>query len=154
MLMLSVDSTRDISHIDQLSVTVRYVLDDKPIERFLQFVSIFRHCGQILCNVVLKFFTEKIISLDDCRGQSYDNASNMSEKYNGLQAKLKEQHSLNVYSSCAGHSLNLVGNLTASCCEKSTSFFGFIQRLYYLFAGSTHSWTVLTTALGPGLVVK
>jgi len=45
MLMLSVDSTPDISHIDQLSVTVRYGLDDKPIERYLQFVSIFRHCG-------------------------------------------------------------------------------------------------------------
>jgi len=28
----------------------------------------------------------------------------------------------------------LVGNLAASCCEKSTFFFGFIQRLYSIFA--------------------
>jgi len=83
IIMLSVDSTPDISHIDQLSVTVRYGLDDKPIERFLQFVSIFRYYGQTFYNVVLKFFTEKRISLDDCRGQSYNNATNMSRKYNG-----------------------------------------------------------------------
>jgi len=83
MLMLSVVSTPDISHIDQLSVTVRYGLDKKPFERVLQFVSIFRHSRQTLYNVVLKFFTEKRISLDDCRGQSYDNASNKLGKYNG-----------------------------------------------------------------------
>jgi len=61
--MLSADSTPNISHIDQLSVTVRYGLDDKPIKRFLQFVSIFRHSGQTLYNVVLKFFAEKRIPL-------------------------------------------------------------------------------------------
>jgi len=143
MWMLSVDLTPD-KNIDQLSVTVRSWW--KPIERFLQFVSIFRHSGQILYNVLLKFFTDKRISLDDCRGQSYDNASNMSGKYNGWQAKLKEQHPLIVHVPCAGHSLNLVGNL------KSLLFsFGFIHRLYSFF---THRWTVLTTALGPGLVVR
>jgi len=52
---------------------------------------------QTLYNVVLKFHTEKRISLDDCWGQSYDNASNMSGKYNGLQVKLKEQNPLIVY---------------------------------------------------------
>jgi hypothetical protein len=151
---ISVDSTPDISHIDQLSVTVRYVLDGKPIERFLEFVPIFGHSGETLCNVVVDFLTAKGISLDDCRGQSYDNASNMAGKYNGLQAKLKEQNPLIVYVPCAGHSLNLVGNLAAACCEKSTSFFGFVQRIYSFFAVSTHRWTVLTTALGPRLVVK
>jgi len=81
--MLSVDSTPDISHIDQLSVTVRHGLEDKPIECFLQSVLIFRHSGQTLYNVVLKFFTERRISLDDSRGQSYDKASNMTGRYNG-----------------------------------------------------------------------
>jgi len=89
-------------------VTVRYVLDGKPIERFLQFVPIFGHSGETLCNVVVDFLTTNGISLADCRGQSYDNASNMSGRYNGLQAKLKEQNPLIAYVPCAGHSLNLV----------------------------------------------
>jgi len=135
-------------------VTVRYVLGGKPVERFIQSVPIFGHSGETLSNVVLEFLMTKEISLDDCRGQSYNNASNMFGKYNGLQAKLKERNPLIVYVPCAGHSLNLVGNLAAACCEKSTSFFGFVQRLYSFFVGSTHRWTVLTTALGPRLVVK
>ncbi len=54
----------------------------------------------------------------------------------------------------AEHSLNLVGNVAAACCKKSTSFYEFVQRLYSFFAGSTHRWSVLTTALGPRLVGK
>lgn len=151
---LSVDSTPDISHTDQLSIAVRYVLGCKPIERFMQFVPIYGHSGENLCSVVTDFLAAKGISLQNCRGQSYDNAANMSGKYSGLQARLKELNPLIVYVPCAGHSLNLVGNMAAGCCENSIYFFDFVQRLYIFFAGSTHRWAVLTTALGPQLVVK
>ena len=35
----TVDSTPDISHVDELSFTIRYVSEEgKPLERFLKFV--------------------------------------------------------------------------------------------------------------------
>jgi hypothetical protein len=40
---ISVDSTPDICHVDQLSFTVRYVKNHIPIERFLQFIPIHGH---------------------------------------------------------------------------------------------------------------
>jgi hypothetical protein len=45
---ISVNSILDISHTDQLLMTVQYVLDGKPVERFMQFVPIFGNSGQNL----------------------------------------------------------------------------------------------------------
>ncbi|KAL4143340.1 hypothetical protein QTP88_005681 [Uroleucon formosanum] len=45
----------------------------------------------------------------NCRGQSYDNANNMSGSYSGLQAPVKEINNLIYFVPCAEHSLNLVG---------------------------------------------
>lgn len=75
---ISVDSTPDRSHKDQLTFIVRYVLNGKVVERFIQFIEIFGHDGEHLCNVVVSLLNEYQICLADCRGQSYDNAPNMS----------------------------------------------------------------------------
>ncbi|XP_065658777.1 uncharacterized protein LOC136083303 [Hydra vulgaris] len=74
---ISIDSTPDLSHVDQLTFTVRYVKDLAPVERFLQFVPIHGHGAEHLETVILNFLQENEISISDCRGQSYDNASNM-----------------------------------------------------------------------------
>ena len=34
------------------------------------------------------------LSIDNCRGQAFDNASNMSGIYAGLQAKIKQRNAL------------------------------------------------------------
>ncbi|CAK1592211.1 unnamed protein product [Parnassius mnemosyne] len=86
----SVDSTPDITHLDQLTFTVRYVTDQGPIERFLMFVPIGGHNAEYLTEVVVKFFKDNDIDINDCRGQSYDNASNMSGRYSGLQTRIRE----------------------------------------------------------------
>ena len=51
---LSVDSTPDRSHIDQLTVIVRYVSPDDglPIERFLTFLDMGSHTGENMANIV------------------------------------------------------------------------------------------------------
>ena len=36
----------------------------------------------------MKFLADHGIDIQNCCGQSYDNASPMSERYNGLQAKV------------------------------------------------------------------
>ncbi|XP_065650991.1 uncharacterized protein LOC136079198 [Hydra vulgaris] len=51
---LSVDSTPDISHIDQLRVVLRYVADGKPIESFLTFLEFQNHTGEGMAKQVLQ----------------------------------------------------------------------------------------------------
>uniref|UniRef100_H2YLA9 HAT C-terminal dimerisation domain-containing protein n=1 Tax=Ciona savignyi TaxID=51511 RepID=H2YLA9_CIOSA len=115
---MSVDSTPDIMHVDQLTVVIRYVLQSGP------------------------FLEENGINIQNCRGQSYDNASNISGKYKGVQAIIRERCSVAYYIPCTAHSLNLIGKCAAECCPNAVEFFNLLQNLYSWFVSSTHRWQV------------
>ena len=87
----SVDSTPDISHVDQLTFILRYVgSHGRPIERYIKFVEVYSHKAQNLTNVVKDFITEDLgLDISNLCGQSYDNASNMAGAYSGLRQELK-----------------------------------------------------------------
>ena len=76
---ISLNSTPDISNVDQLILIVRYILPTAPVERFIKFLD-----------MDVWFLKENGIDIGNCRGQSYDNASNMSCRYNGLQSRIKQ----------------------------------------------------------------
>ena len=143
---VSMDSTPDVSHVDQLTCILRYVLPSGPVERFLTFLNMRGHSGIQLAESLLEYLKTNGIDIADCRGQSYDNASNMSGKYNGMQAIIRQHCNLAEYVPCVAHSLNLVGQSSANCCQNATGFFSFLQRLYS-FAASPHRWKVLTDKL-------
>jgi len=68
----------------------RYVLNGIPVERFIQFITNTGHKSKEIADSVLKAIHEHGLDIKNCRGQSYDNASNISGKYSGLQARIKE----------------------------------------------------------------
>jgi hypothetical protein len=152
---VSVDSTPDVSHVDQLTVIIRYVSSKthEPIERFLTLLPLSGHTGAILASTLLQFLEKKGINIKFCRGQSYDNASNMSGKYEGMQAKIKEVCKYAEFVPCAAHSLNLVGVAAVNCCVKAASFFDFLNNIYTFFAASTARWALLLSQLGAKSVV-
>ena len=96
---------------------------------------------------LLRFLAANDIGITDCRGQSYDDASNMSGKYNGIQTIIRQQSKLADYVPCAAHSLNLVGQSAAGCCQLSVGFFDFLRRLYSFFAACTYRWKLLNDQL-------
>ena len=147
---ISVDSTPDISNEDQLTLIIRYVNSNSPIERFLKFFDIETHTGIGITHIILEFLKKIDVKIEDCRGQSYDNATNMSGKYKGMQAIIKEKSKNAIYIPCCAHSLNLVGQCAVDCCIPATSFFGFVQKLYVFFSSSTKRWKVLTDLLAEG----
>lgn len=144
---VSLDSTPDISHVDQLTLIVRYVLPSGPVERFVKFLDMEGHTAEQLAQSLLDFLKENGIDIKDCRGQSYDNASNMSGKYRGLQARIKEINKYAEYIPCFAHSLNLVAKCAADCCIEASIFFDFVESLYTFFSASTYRWGLLTKAL-------
>jgi hypothetical protein len=142
------DSTPDISHVDQLALVIRYVTEEgTPIERFLRFFQNTGHKAAELSQTVQQALEEYGLDIQNCRGQSYDNASNMSGAYSGLQARIKEVNPLADYVPCAAHSLNLVGICSTECCPHAVSYFEFLQQLYNFFSTSTHRWENLTAHL-------
>ncbi|XP_057188964.1 zinc finger MYM-type protein 1-like [Triplophysa rosa] len=139
-----VDSTPDLSHTDQLTFIFRFVSKEgKIIERFVDFEPIESHTGESLANTVMTLLDSFSLDIANCRGQEYDNASNMSGRYNGLQAHLKKKNPLIHYIPCAAHSLNLVGvNSIEGSCQDASKFFDLMQSLYAFCAGSTHRWNI------------
>ena len=107
---ISVDSTPDITHVDQLTFILRYVSPEGCIEeRFVKFLPIESYAGEALFNSVMNVLEEMGIDINNCRGQCYDNASNMSGAYKGVQARIKQISTLAQWVPCAAHTLNLVG---------------------------------------------
>ena len=126
----SIDSTPDISHINQLTFTVRCVHEDGMLtERFLKFEEIHSHIGLSLFNTIIDALKDFKLDLKDCRGQSYDNASNMSGKYSGVQARVLEENGKAIYIPCMAHSLNQSGVSAAESesCVNAVTFFVFIS---------------------------
>lgn len=144
-----VDSTPDLQHVDQLTFILRYVYPDNftAVERFLKFIPISSHKGKDLANVIMQYISDCGLDLGYCRSQSYDNAANMSGKYQGVQNRIKECNPLAEYIPCSAHSLNLVGQTAASVCVEAVSFFGIIQRLYTFLSSSTYRWNLLIDTL-------
>ena len=88
---ISVNSTPDIAHVDQLTVVIRYVLKSGPVKRFLTFIPIFSHTGAEIAKIVLQLLDEHGFNIMDCRGQTYDKAANMSGKYRDVQTIIREK---------------------------------------------------------------
>ena len=74
----------------------------------------------------MEIFARLGLNFDDKGvGQGYDNGANMSGKYNGVQAVLKEEKKNQncVLSSCGNHTLNLVGTDCAGSNQGSSDLF-------------------------------
>ena len=85
---ISLDSNR--LNVDQFTLIVRYVLPTGPVETFIKFLDMGGHNAEHLQDKLLTFLNENGIDIGNFPGQSYDNASNMSGRYNGLQARIRQ----------------------------------------------------------------
>ncbi|XP_014678126.1 PREDICTED: zinc finger MYM-type protein 1-like [Priapulus caudatus] len=146
---VTVDSTPDASPVDQLTCVLRYMKNETPVEPFVHFFDNAGHTGQDQANSLMRFIEANGIDIANCRGQSYDNAANMSGKYRRMQAIIQQINPLAVYVPCTAHSLNLVGQAAVSSCRPVVSYFGFVQELYNFFTSSTSRFDISMDRINP-----
>nr|CAH7749995.1 unnamed protein product [Callosobruchus chinensis] len=142
-LTIILDTTQDLSKIDQLSVVFRYIWvtenDDnvpkeiKICESFLGFIAV-TDCSA----------AEYGIDLTKCRGQGYNGANVMSGVYGGLQTLIKEHAPNADYVHCAAHALNLVLNDAARHVREVSTFFDNLEKIYTFFGNSIKRWAMLS----------
>ena len=143
-----VDGTPDVSHTEQITFVLRYAHRSQDNvweikERFLKYEDCEEKKGRDIAQPICKVLEESGIQLQNCRGQGYDNGSNMTGIYRGAQAIILEKNPQAIFSPCSAHSLNLCGVHAAESSVVMKSFFGNVQKLYNLFSGSPARWKVL-----------
>ncbi|KAL9293636.1 putative ribonuclease H-like superfamily [Arabidopsis thaliana] len=90
------DCTPDISHQEQMSIIVRCFLKVDDTSG----LGLFKELQNALKSLDL--------DIENVRGQSYDNGSNMKGKHQGVQKRLLEINPKALFMPCTCHSLNLV----------------------------------------------
>ena len=159
------DETTDVSTTEQLSICVRFVDTSgsqvKLREDFLGFIAVTSTTGESIAEVILSALEKWGLDIDLLRGQGYDRASNMSGKFKGVQAVIKNCVPSAVYLHCRAHSLNLA---VVHSCDNShvRNMFSIVQKVAVFFGESAKRNHVFkeidkansTTVSGPAKLQK
>lgn len=149
------DTTQDISKVDQMSKVFRYVKiekdeNDKPTEikikeSFLGFTKIDDQTADGLVQEIIDSIKSVGLDLLKCRGQGYDGAAVMSGAYSGVQKQIIAKQENALYVHCCAHNLNLVLNDAMNGIPEVTRFFKTVERIYTFFGNSIKRWALLST---------
>ncbi|XP_073228860.1 52 kDa repressor of the inhibitor of the protein kinase-like [Porites lutea] len=103
------DEAADISNKENLSVVIRFLDSTKTVRE--EFVG-FYLCedgttGAAIKDLIIGAVADLGLSMDDCPGQCYDGAGNMSGRLNGASSLIRAEHDKAIYVHCMNHRLNL-----------------------------------------------
>ena len=148
-----IDSTPDLSHIDQTSEVLRYVLIEgssvNVVESFVDFKEMKVKMAEYISDMILEKVNEQGIDIANCRGQAYDNASTMSGKHNGVQKCIKDVNPSAEFIPRLNHSL--AGVHAAAVTTNSVTFFGAEECLFTFLSSSTYRRDVLIKVTSHGV---
>ena len=110
MYSIMCDELSDRANYELTSPVVRYVIDSGIVwESLVALIKVNSTTASNLCDVVVARLEKLHLPLEFVIAQCYDGAANMSEQYNGLQARLKDKCPRKpIYVHCWAHVLNLV----------------------------------------------
>ena len=111
------DEYTDIRNLGELSMCVRTVYEDLRIEEnFLGFYELNDIKSDTIVHAIKDVLLRSNLSIQRCRGQTYDGASNLMGKMSGVATQTQRDQPKAIVTHCHGHSLSLaIKDLTSSC---------------------------------------
>ncbi len=105
---LIADETRDISGAEQFAVSLRWVDSCYIVyEDLIGMVQVDQTDAATLSSTLKDVLIRCGLPLSNCRGQTYDGASNMSGHLSGVATRLMQEEPRAFYVHCVAHCLNL-----------------------------------------------
>lgn len=102
------DETSDITTQEQVSFCLRYAKENLEVEEvFVGFYATADTRARTLFSILKDVLCRFNLRIENCRGQCYDGAANVSGKSGGLQALVQEIEPRALYVHCLAHTLNL-----------------------------------------------
>ena len=126
------DEVTDTANKEELSLSLRFVLNVQVRQVFVDFVEVERITGPVLAQAILQWLSTHGLSPADIRGQCYDGASNMSEAVSGCKTIIQQKAPQTLYFHCAAHRLNLavVSACKVQAFKNAESYVGEIARYF------------------------
>lgn len=75
---IQADEVTDVSNREQLGLVLRYLVNDQPVERLVEFLECENTTGEALSDQILTRIDKIGLNMNQCRSQSYDGAGNMA----------------------------------------------------------------------------
>ena len=85
------------------------------------------------------------LSMNDCRGQCYDGASNMAGHISGVQAQIRQKCQKALFLHCCAHSLNLVVQDSTRCVSLIRDVLDFVKDLNTVIRASAKRFAIFQT---------
>ena len=102
------DETADISNREQLVICLRWVDDKLQVhEEMVGLYQIENTGAEMIASSIKDALIRLNISIQKCRGQTYDGASAMAGRKTGVQARIKDEQPKALFNHCHGHMINL-----------------------------------------------
>ena len=109
------DEATDVANKEQLSISIRFVCNSKPCEKFLGFLECVNGVtGEAIADTILTQLNSWQLPASLLRGQGYDGAGAMSGYIRGVAARISTHYPKALYTHCAAHRLNLC---IVKCCS-------------------------------------
>ncbi|KAJ8887900.1 hypothetical protein PR048_007384 [Dryococelus australis] len=98
-----VDEKTDIPIKKQLVICIKYFdsTSNEIQEKFFKFIDVVDVSGENIARTILQKLDRINLDISYCRGQAYEEDSNMSGKFKGVQARITKVQSLAIYIHCA-----------------------------------------------------
>jgi hypothetical protein len=124
--------------IDEKDAPTRIVIN----ENFMGFHAVGDQSIETLAEEIVSCTKSHELVLSRLRGQSYDDATNMSGMYSRIQAKLQKIQPLAIYVHCMANNLNFSLNDSCNSVSEISNFYDTLEKLYNFFR-SVRRWGML-----------
>ena len=137
------DEATDISHHEQMSLSVRWVDDNYMIhEDTLCLVQLPNTKSSTIFHAIKDILIRCSLPLSQCCGQAFDGTANMSGIRNGIQALVKAEAPNALYVHCLAHNLNVCFKEVTKQCALVRNVMNFIYDLVQLIRFSPKRLTL------------